>query len=123
MKAFPPIPELQGAFEPWPNEGEINGLSVTGSIPEDLRGTYYRNGPNPQYVLDERYHLFDGDGMIHAFAFGKGGVRYRNRWVRTEKFVLERAAGRSFFGGMRNRWKDPSVADRGLFRLSFHECF
>ncbi|MEO7776791.1 MAG: carotenoid oxygenase family protein, partial [Fibrobacteria bacterium] len=120
MKPFTANAHLQGAFEPWPNEGEINDLVVIGSIPEDLRGTYYRNGPNPQYVPDERYHLFDGDGMIHAFAFGDGRVRYRNKWVRTEKFDLERAAGRSLFGGMRNRWKDPSVADRSPNAANTH---
>ncbi|MEO6098041.1 MAG: carotenoid oxygenase family protein [Fibrobacteria bacterium] len=120
MKPFPAQPErpakhanpaLQGAFEPWPCEGYIHDLEVAGTLPQDLQGTYYRNGPNPQYVLNERYHLFDGDGMVHAFAFSGGRVRYRNRWVRTEKFELERAAGRSLFGGMLNWWRDPSVAD------------
>lgn len=112
MKPLPSNPALQGPFEPWPGEGEIHDLEVDGIVPEDLRGTYFRNGPNPQYVMDESYHLFDGDGMIHAFAFSPGRVRYRNRWVRTEKFELERAAGRCLFGGMRNRWRDPSVAGR-----------
>lgn len=112
MKAQAANPALEGAFEPWPNEGEIHDLVVTGPVPADLRGTYYRNGPNPQYVADGRYHVFDGDGMVHAFGFSERGVRYSNRWVRTEKFGLERAAGRALFGGMRNRWRDPSVADR-----------
>lgn len=112
MKQQAVNPALEGAFEPWPNEGEIHDLVVTGDVPEDMRGVFYRNGPNPQYVLDERYHVFDGDGMIHAFDFSDRGVRYLNRWVRTEKFELERAAGRSLFGGMRNRWRDPSVTDR-----------
>jgi carotenoid cleavage dioxygenase-like enzyme len=112
MKPQAVNPSLEGAFEPWPNEGEIHDLVITGAIPADLRGTYYRNGPNPQYVADERYHVFDGDGMVHAFEFSDRGVRYVNRWVRTEKFALERAAGRGLFGGMRNRGRDPSVADR-----------
>ena len=66
----------------------------------DLRGTYFRNGPNPQHVLNEKHHIFDGDGMIHAFEFSDQRVGYSNKWVRTEKFVLEREAGRSLFGGM-----------------------
>jgi carotenoid cleavage dioxygenase-like enzyme len=112
MKPQAANPSLEGAFEPWPSEGRIHDLVVTGGIPADLRGTYYRNGPNPQYVADERYHVFDGDGMVHAFEFTDRGVGYANRWVRTEKFALERAAGRGLFGGMRNRWRDPSVAGR-----------
>lgn len=106
------IPSLQGVFEPWMNEGEIYELVVTGEIPTDLRGTFFRNGPNPQHVLNERHHLFDGDGMIHAFEFMDKRIRYYNKWVRTERFELERESGRSLFGGMVNRWKDPSVQDR-----------
>lgn len=112
MKPQATNPALEGAFAPWPNEGEIHDLVISGGIPADLRGTFYRNGPNPQYIADDRYHVFDGDGMVHGFRFSDRGVGYRNRWVRTEKFGLERAAGRSLFGGMRNRWRDPSVADR-----------
>lgn len=53
MKAFPAHPSLQGAFAPWPNEGEIQDLIVEVGIPADLCGTFFRNGPNPQYILDE----------------------------------------------------------------------
>lgn len=48
------IPVLQGGFEPWTTEGEIYELVVRGEIPIDLRGTFFRNGPNPQHVLNER---------------------------------------------------------------------
>jgi carotenoid cleavage dioxygenase len=109
---FPSLPVLQGAFEPWPCEGEIYDLVVEGTVPADLRGTFYRNGPNPQFVLNEQHHHFDGDGMIHAFEFSDQAIRYYNKWVRTERFALERAAGRSLFGGMVNRWQDPSVKGR-----------
>lgn len=109
---FPEIPSLQGVFEPWPYEGEIHDLVVKGNIPDGLRGTYYRNGPNPQYVLNDRYHAFDGDGMIHAIEFSDERIRYVNKWVKTEKLDLERQAGRSLFGGIANQWRDPSVLDR-----------
>lgn len=117
---FPAHHALQGAFEPWLHEGEIQGLPVTGAIPEEIRGIYFRNGPNPQHVLDESYHIFDGDGMVHAFEFSELGVHYRNKWVRTEKFEYERAAGRSLFGGIRKRWKDPSVADKSPNAANTH---
>lgn len=38
--------------------------------------------------------MLDGDGMIHAYRFGDEGVRFQNRFVRTEKFQKEEAEGR-----------------------------
>ena len=49
-------------------------------------------------------------GMLHAVRFQAGRVSYRNRWVRTEKFELEKAAGRRLFGMFGNPMTtDPSV--------------
>lgn len=71
---------------------------VEGRIPVGLRGTLYRNGPGlfDRGGLRKRY-LLDGDGMVQAFRFHDGGVRYRNRFVRTAKFVEEEAAGRFIY--------------------------
>ncbi len=68
---------------------------VSGTVPADLRGTLYRNGPGRlehQGVLYQ--HLFDGDGMVMAFSIVDGKIRYRNRFVRTREFTEEEAAGR-----------------------------
>ncbi len=67
---------------------------IEGRLPAGLAGTLYRNGPG----LFERggrrkRNLLDGDGMIQAFDFADGAVRYRNRFVRTAKFQAEEAAG------------------------------
>ncbi len=99
---FPDHPFLGGVFAPWPVEGFVHELAVSGELPRQLRGTLYRNGPNPQLPprAGAAYHWFDGDGMIHAFSFEDERVRYRNRWVRTPRFRRERAAGRSLFGGL-----------------------
>ena len=68
---------------------------VEGELPPGFRGTLYRNGPG---LFDRgglrKRHLIDGDGMLQAFCFHDKGVRYRNRFVRTEKFLEEQAAGR-----------------------------
>ncbi len=64
-------PFLQGNFAPWREEGDAPDLEVTGTIPRELRGTYYRNGPNPAYEPVGRYHWFDGDGMIHAITIAR----------------------------------------------------
>lgn len=98
-KPYPDSPFLDGNFAPWRMEGECLDLVVEGEIPEELRGHYYRNGSNPQFAPRPGYHWFTGDGMIHAFHFEAGRCHYRNRWVRTARFELERACGEAVFGG------------------------
>ncbi|HTY18961.1 MAG TPA: carotenoid oxygenase family protein [Myxococcota bacterium] len=93
-------PTLSGPWQPWPMEGEVHDCAVRGEIPRDLRGTLYRNGPNPQFAPRASYHFFTGDGMIHAFRFEDGRCHYRNRWVRTPRFVAERGAGEALFGNL-----------------------
>lgn len=68
---------------------------IEGHVPAALRGTLYRNGPGrfDRGGMRKR-HLLDGDGMIQAFDFTGNGVRYRNRYVRTAKFLEEEQAGR-----------------------------
>jgi carotenoid cleavage dioxygenase-like enzyme len=91
-------------FAPVHAESDAPALRVAGELPRGLSGTLFRNGPNPQFTpIDPmRHHWFAGDGMIHAFTIHDGRASYRNRWVRTDKWVAENAAGRSLipiFGG------------------------
>jgi carotenoid cleavage dioxygenase len=96
-------PYLAGNFAPVRSEDDFAGLPVRGEIPKDLRGSLYRNGPNPQFEpRDPNHHWFAGDGMIHAFHIADGKVSYRNRYVHTNKYVLEHKAGRSLFGTFGN---------------------
>ena len=70
-----------------------------------------RNGPNPRYKPISYTYPLDGDGMIHAVSFENGRARYRNRFVRTRSFEIERAAGHAVFGGvMRPVPVDPQAA-------------
>ena len=43
-------PFLNGNYAPWPLEGDVHDLVVEGEIPRELAGTYFRNGPNPQFA-------------------------------------------------------------------------
>ena len=61
-------------------------LRLTGRIPQGLRGTLFRNGPNP-CDPGVQSHWFMGDGMLHAFSIGAGGVTYANRWLRTQTWA------------------------------------
>jgi all-trans-8'-apo-beta-carotenal 15,15'-oxygenase len=73
----------------------------TGTIPADLKGTLYRNGPGRL----ERgghwvHHPFDGDGMITALRFEQGGLSLTNRFVRTEGWLAEEKAGKPLYRGV-----------------------
>lgn len=91
------------ADNPWPfaglgtslrEEHDYRAEILSGAVPEGLSGTLYRNGPG---LFDRggrrKRMLLDGDGMLQAIDFDAQGVRYRNRFARTAKFVAEEAAG------------------------------
>ena len=105
-------PFLQGFYAPEHFEHDVHDLKVDGELPKTLIGTLYRNGPNPQFPPRGPYHWFDADGMIHAFHIENGRVSYRNRWVRTPRWLAEHVAGKSLFGGFTNPGlSDPRAAD------------
>ncbi len=92
--SLPPNPYLSGNFAPVADESDFE-LTVTGEIPADLAGAFYRNGPNPQFPPLGEHHWFFGDGMLHGVYVEGGRARYRNRYVRTPKWQAEHAAGRA----------------------------
>jgi carotenoid cleavage dioxygenase len=72
----------KGHFPPVTEEITTIDLKVEGSIPTDLNGYYYRNGPN-NWKGPSR-HFFFGDGMIHGVKLQNGAAQwYRNRYVKT----------------------------------------
>ena len=81
-------------------------LPVVGSLPTDLNGAYFRNGPNNALAPTDRYHWFDGDGMVHGIWFEDGRARYRNRWIDTEGRRRELEAGRSLWPGVLGPFTD-----------------
>ncbi len=104
-------PYLSGNFAPICSEDDFQDLPVSGKIPPELCGAYYRIGANPQFPpRDANHHWFAGDGMLHAFFVENGKVTYRNRYVRTPKWELENKAGRALFGTFGNPLTtEPSV--------------
>ena len=103
--------DLSGRFdrEDWASsfcnvEKELDSAPVPvvkGSVPEDLCGTLYRNGPgclerDGQWV----HHPFDGDGMVAAICFGAEGPSLTNRFVRTEGWQADDKAGRMLYRGV-----------------------
>jgi carotenoid cleavage dioxygenase len=110
-----PNPYLLGMYAPVHTEIDADDLEVIGEIPRDLSGVYLRNGPNPRFPVQGRYHWFDGDGMVHGIHFENGRARYRNRWVRTKAFRAESEAGRALWTGvMENPRANPFGNTHGL---------
>jgi all-trans-8'-apo-beta-carotenal 15,15'-oxygenase len=79
--------------------GEQTGAAtVTGRLPADLNGVFYRNGPGRFELGGERYeHWFDGDGFAQRWQIGGGKVLHRGAFVQTQKFTEETAAGQFLY--------------------------
>lgn len=109
---FPAGRLFAGYSAPARMECDVYDLEVVqGEVPADLNGTFYRVQPDPAWPpkLGQDIPL-NGDGMVTMFRFGHGHVDFRSRYVRTEKFVAERAARKALFGAYRNPFTDdPSV--------------
>lgn len=108
-----------GNYAPIAAEHDVADLPIRGELPRGLRGTLFRNGPNPQFLPADPagHHWFLGDGMVHGFTLDGGRAAWRNRWIRTDKFLAERAAGRALatgFGGAR----DLGIPDTGVANTS-----
>jgi carotenoid cleavage dioxygenase len=78
---------MDGHMAPVPDEIDAVDLPVTGALPAELSGRYFRNGPNPR-PGEESGHWFAGHGMVHGIRLRDGRAEwYRNRWVRTKQFT------------------------------------
>ncbi|MEM6732032.1 MAG: carotenoid oxygenase family protein [Myxococcota bacterium] len=94
-------PYLHGNFAPVQSEVTAESLEVVeGEIPRDLNGAYFRNGPNNRFKPNNRYHWFDGDGMVHGVWFEDGVARYRSRFVKTAGLELEAERGDTIWPGV-----------------------
>lgn len=108
-----------GFHRPVRFEGSVNNLEVYGEIPKEIDGTFYRVMPEPQFPsytdknvvsrasclswirlfwCADKTQWFNGDGNISAFRISNGHVDFKQRYVRTEKFVREAEARRALLG-------------------------
>lgn len=109
MAHFPDNPVFQDVLRLVRLEGDIRDLEVEGEVPADLDGAFYRVHPDPQFppkFNDDQF--FNGDGMVSMFRFHDGRIDFHQRYAQTDKFKLERAAGRALFGAYRNPLTDDA---------------
>lgn len=116
-----------GVSEPQPVEYDYRVARIDGSIPAELAGTLYRNGPGrwEDHTGRPLHHLFDGDGMISAFRIGGGQVHYRNRYVRTRHYLGKsgtRHLGTAAAGGWRSNVGriPPNLANTNIVEHAGH---
>lgn len=87
----------QGRFE-----CELDDLVVFGDIPKEISGTWYRMLIDPHYCPQVGTPFVDGDGHVCAFRIQDGKISMKIKYVHTERWLLERKAGRRLFGRYRN---------------------
>jgi carotenoid cleavage dioxygenase-like enzyme len=95
---------LNGPFAPWAEQSEAFNLPVTGQVPEDLAGALFRISSNPRFQprnLD-RYHWWEGDGMVAGVYLRDGKAAFRARWVETASMKLEIRQGEAVYSGFVN---------------------
>ena len=116
MAHFPNTPGQTGVLRPLRLEGDILDLEVEGEIPSQLNGTFHRVHPDSQFPPKfENDQFFNGDGMVSLFRFHDGKVDFRQRYAQTDKWKVERAAGKSLFGAYRNPLTDDDSV-KGMIR-------
>lgn len=105
--------ELDGFFAPQRFEADVLDCQVVGRIPADLDGAFVRVGSAWDYPpLHPNDSPFNEDGYVSSFRFKHGVCSYRGRWVKTERFRNNHAAGRQLYGLYRNPFTDdPKVRD------------
>ena len=91
-------PYHTGFYEPLRFEADIHDCETEGRIPDELDGSFYRT------CIDRRYPQrmpndipYNADGMVDLFRFRNGHVDFRTRYLRTPRYVAERAARRALF--------------------------
>ncbi|HWP65330.1 MAG TPA: carotenoid oxygenase family protein [Candidatus Limnocylindria bacterium] len=101
-------------LNPWTPVVDEHAYAVTrieGEVPRELHGTLFRNGPSQRVKPVEGYeamHLFDGDGLVHAFRIADGRVHYTSRFVRDDSYVADERLGPSKVDFLNFRVGEPA---------------
>ena len=110
MGEFPKTMYFVGLNEPVGQEVSLKGLTVEGTLPPDVHGSFYRAVPDPAYppkFADD--HTLSGDGMVSRLAFNADGTAdFSLRFVETARHLAEKAAGHARFGKYRNPFTDDA---------------
>ena len=112
MAEFPQNPDYTGLNRPVGAEYDLDDLVIEGSIPAEIEGTFFRAVPDPAYppFMEDGGAILSADGMISAIRIGGGKASIAMRYVQTERYKAEAAAGEALFGKYRNPFTDKPAA-------------
>ncbi|KAK6373277.1 transcriptional regulatory protein rco1 [Exophiala oligosperma] len=115
---YPDTPVFQGFNKPCRLEGDIYELEVSGTIPSEINGTFYRVQPDHRFppIFEDDIH-FNGDGNVTAIRIQGGHADYKQRYVVTDRLLVENTARRSLFGRYRNPFTDSETV-KGVIRTA-----
>ncbi|MGW0460762.1 carotenoid oxygenase family protein [Streptomyces tendae] len=104
---------LNGPFTPWTEESEAYDLEVVGELPPDLAGALFRISSNPRFEPrnPDRYHWWEGDGMVCGVYLRDGRAAYRTRWVATDSMKFEVEQGEAVYSGFVNGGTSGRLTD------------
>lgn len=90
LKALEEKPWLLGYLGTKETELRATPRIISGRVPSNLQGHFYRNGPALHNVGSDRFgHWFDAPGMIQKFSFANNKVTHYGRLVETERNIAE----------------------------------
>ena len=112
MNGFPQNPNYTGLNTPQGEEYDLADLSVIGTVPPEVEGSFFRAVPNPAFApfMEDAGAVLSADGMISAIRFADGKVSIAMRYVGTARHKAEVAAGHALFGKYRNPYTDTPEA-------------
>ncbi|KAE9568639.1 Lignostilbene-alpha,beta-dioxygenase isozyme I [Colletotrichum fructicola] len=104
----------QPVNQPGRFDAEIASCVVHGSIPQCIDGTFYRIICDFVFANRNGHDVWiNGDGAVNAWRISNGVVDFKQKFVRTPRFILERAARKPLWGTYRNPYAgDPRVFDQ-----------
>jgi all-trans-8'-apo-beta-carotenal 15,15'-oxygenase len=113
---------LPPADNPLPYAGLLSSLpeeydyecEFEGQLP-DIAGSLYRVGPG-RYDRgpDRKRMMLDGDGMVQQLSIRNGRAHFRNRYVRTPKYLAEERADRFLYPTFSTHGSGPLRYNLGL---------
>lgn len=115
---FPTTEVFHGFNRPSRIEGDVENLEVTGQIPTDIEGTFFRIQPDHRFPpIFQSDIYFNGDGNVTAIRIANGTAHFKQRYVHTDRYEAESKSGKSLFGRYRNPYSD-NEAVKGVIRTA-----
>lgn len=100
-----PVSEHSGLSDNLSREHGFEPLRIEGTLPPELHGTLYRQGPGLFELFGTKYqHVFETDGAVTAVRLEDGKAWGASRLVQSEGLQRERNKGRALYSYAASWW-------------------